>query len=214
MVNEEKYKEIVAELAGQDITLVAVSKLKPAEDIQKMYDLGQRDFGENYVQELMDKQVMLPDDIRWHAIGHLQSNKVKYIAPFVHLIQGVDSEKLLKEIDKQAAKNKRKINCLLQVHIAEEETKFGFNRGELLNMHMEDYKHVNLCGLMGMATFTDDKEKVKREFENLHSIFEQMKPSFACEKPVLSMGMSDDYRLAISCGSNMVRIGSLLFGRR
>ena len=213
MVNEEKYKEIISELKQSNTTLVAVSKLKPAEDIQKLYDLGQRDFGENYVQELMDKQVLLPEDIRWHAIGHLQTNKVKYIAPFVHLIQSVDSEKLLKEIDKQGAKNNRIINCLLQVHVAEEETKFGFDEKELNALNFEAYPNVKVCGLMGMATFTDNKQKVKSEFEKLHNLYKTLNIQHSTFN-VLSMGMSDDYKLAIECGSNMVRIGSLLFGRR
>jgi pyridoxal phosphate enzyme (YggS family) len=213
MVNEERYKEIIAELKQSNTTLVAVSKLKPAEDIQKLYDLGQRDFGENYVQELMDKQVVLPEDIRWHAIGHLQTNKVKYIAPFVHLIQSVDSEKILQEIDKQAAKNKRIINCLLQVHIADEETKFGFDEAELNELNFEKYPNVKICGLMGMATFTDDKQKVKSEFEKLHNLYKILHLKSEILN-TLSMGMSDDYKLAIECGSNMVRIGSLLFGRR
>ena len=213
MVNEEKYIEITSELKQTNTTLVAVSKLKPPEDIQKLYDLGQRDFGENYVQELMDKQVMLPEDIRWHAIGHLQTNKVKYIAPFVYLIQSVDSEKLLKEIDKQGAKNNRIINCLLQVHIADEETKFGFDEKELSSLNVEAYPNVKICGLMGMATFTDDKEKVRTEFEKLHTLYKTFNLQHSTFNH-LSMGMSDDYKLAIECGSNMVRIGSLLFGRR
>ena len=214
MVNEGAYKEILNFTKAANTTLVAVSKIKPAADIQKMYDLGQRDFGENYVQELVEKQTQLPADILWHFIGHLQSNKVKYLAPFVHLIQSVDSEKLLKEIDKQAAKNNRKINVLLQVHIAEEQTKFGFDKEELINLNVELFPNVNITGLMGMATFTDDKEKVKREFEllkNLHTQFEKEKN---IELTTLSMGMSDDYELAVNCGSNMIRIGSLLFGRR
>jgi PLP dependent protein len=214
MVNEEKYKEIKSFTEEKQTTLVAVSKLKPASDIEKMYALGQIDFGENYVQELVEKQNQLPANIHWHFIGHLQSNKVKYIAPFVHLIQSVDSEKLLKEIDKQAAKNNRTINVLLQVHIAEEETKFGFDETELMALDISLFKNVHIIGLMGMATFTDDKEKVKREFEHLQKIYS----AFAMQKTIplttLSMGMSDDYALAISCGSNMVRIGSLLFGRR
>jgi PLP dependent protein len=214
MVNEQAYNEINALTKDKHATLVAVSKLKPASDIEKMYLLGQRDFGENYVQELVEKQAQLPADINWHFIGHLQSNKVKYIAPFVHLVHSVDSEKLLKEIDKQAAKNNRIIHVLLQVHIAEEETKFGFNEAELMALDISLFKNVNITGLMGMATFTDDKEKVKREFEHLQKIYS----NFAVKKNItlttLSMGMSDDYALAISCGSNMVRIGSLLFGRR
>jgi PLP dependent protein len=214
MVNEQTYKEINSFTKEKNATLVAVSKLKPASDITQMYALGQRDFGENYVQELVEKQAQLPTDIVWHFIGHLQSNKVKYIAPFVHLIQSVDSEKLLKEIDKQAAKNNRTINVLLQVHIAEEATKFGFDETELMLLDISLFKNVNIIGLMGMATFTDDKEKVKREFEHLQKIY----TAFASQKNIvlttLSMGMSDDYKLAIDCGSNMVRVGSLLFGRR
>jgi PLP dependent protein len=214
MVNEEVYNEINAFTKDKQATLVAVSKLKPASDIEKMYALGQRDFGENYVQELVEKQAQLPADINWHFIGHLQSNKVKYIAPFVHLIHSVDSEKLLKEIDKQAAKNNRIIHVLLQVHIAEEETKFGFDEAELMALDISLFKNVHITGLMGMATFTENKEKVKREFEHLQKTY----TAFAVQKSIslttLSMGMSDDYALAISCGSNMVRIGSLLFGRR
>jgi PLP dependent protein len=214
MVNEQAYKEIDIFTKEKHTTFVAVSKLKPASDIAQMYALGQRDFGENYVQELVEKQAQLPADIRWHFIGHLQSNKVKYIAPFVHLIHSVDSEKLLKEIDKQAAKNNRSIPVLLQVHIAEEETKFGFDEAELMALDISLFKNVNITGLMGMATFTDDKEKVKREFVHLQKIYS----TFATQKNIilttLSMGMSDDYALAIDCGSNMVRIGSLLFGKR
>ncbi len=214
MVNELAYKEINSIVKAKQATLIAVSKLKPASDIAQMYALGQRDFGENYVQELVEKQAQLPANIHWHFIGHLQSNKVKYIAPFVHLIHSVDSEKLLKEIGKQAKKNNRIINVLLQVHIAEEETKFGFDEAELMALDITQYKNVHIIGLMGMATFTDDKEKVRREFEHLQKIY----TSFATQKnitlTILSMGMSDDYKLAIDCGSNMVRIGSLLFGRR
>lgn len=214
MVNEQIYKEINTALQEKNVTLVAVSKLKPVSDIHNLYNLGHRDFGENYVQELVEKQGQLPADIHWHFIGHLQSNKVKYIATFVHLIQSVDSEKLLKEIDKQAAKNNRTINVLLQVHIAEEETKFGFDETELMNLDIGLFKNVHIIGLMGMATFTDNKEKVKREFEHLHNIYSTLATEKNISLTTLSMGMSDDYALAISCGSNMVRIGSLLFGRR
>ncbi len=214
MIDTDAYKKITETLKPLQTLLVAVSKLKPVSDIQEMYALGQRDFGENYIQELAEKQALLPADIRWHAIGHLQTNKVKYIASFVQLIQSVDSEKLLKEIDKQAAKNNRKINCLLQVHIAEEETKFGFNEAELAELNFSAYPNVVFCGLMGMATFTDDKEKVKKEFLYLKNIFDKMKEKFSKDMPILSMGMSDDYLLAAACGSNMVRIGSLLFGKR
>lgn len=214
MVNESLYKDIVGFTKLKNSTLVAVSKIKPAADIQKMYDMGQRDFGENYVQELVEKQAQLPADILWHFIGHLQSNKVKYIAPFVHLIQSVDSEKLLKEIDKQAAKNNRKINVLLQMHVAEEQTKFGFDEQELMNLDVDLYPNVHITGLMGMATFTEDKEKVKREFEQLQSFYKKFEVAKKVELNTLSMGMSDDYELAVNCGSNMIRIGSLLFGKR
>ena len=214
MVNIEKYTSIKQQLAESSTTLVAVSKIKPASDITTMYELGQRDFGENYVQELVEKQAMLPQDIKWHFIGHLQSNKVKYIAPFVHLIQSVDSEKLLKEIDKQGAKNNRKINVLLQVHIAEEQTKFGFDEASLNALDLSSFNNVHIAGLMGMATFTDDKEKVKREFGVLKSAYTLFEKEKNISLNTLSMGMSDDYELAINCGSNMVRIGSLLFGKR
>ena len=214
MVNTEKYNAIKQQLAETNSTLVAVSKIKPAADIMQMFELGQRDFGENYVQELVEKQAQLPTDILWHFIGHLQSNKVKYIAPFVHLIQSVDSEKLLKEIDKHAAKNNRKINVLLQMHIAEEQTKFGFDKKELMNLDVNLYPNVHITGLMGMATFTEDKEKVKREFEQLQSFYKNFEEAKKVELNTLSMGMSDDYELAINCGSNMIRIGSLLFGKR
>ena len=221
MVNEEQFKELSGSLNKQGVTLVAVSKLKSVEDIQKLYELGQRDFGENYVQELMDKQAVLPADIRWHFIGHLQSNKVKYIASFIHLVQSVDSEKLLQEINKQAEKHQRKINCLLQVHIADEETKFGFDKDELNHLTRQSFNHITISGLMGMATFTDNKEKLRSEFNKLHSLYEAFKskdfPTFNLEPSTfnhLSMGMSDDYETAIECGSNMVRVGSLIFGRR
>lgn len=217
-VNTEKYKEIVAQLEEKKVTLVAVSKTKPNEDIQALYDLSQRDFGENYVQELVDKEASLPKDIRWHFIGHLQSNKVKYIAPFVHLIHGVDSLKLLKEINKQAAKCNRVIDCLLQVHIAQEETKFGMDEAEISETHLQigELTNVRVIGLMGMASFSDDLEKVRGEFQHLKNLFDQF-----CQWTIdheqwttLSMGMSGDYPLAIEEGSTMVRIGSLLFGAR
>ncbi len=217
-VNTEQYQRIQDELAAHNVTLVAVSKIKPASDIQALYDLGQRDFGENYVQELVEKQAQLPVDINWHFIGHLQRNKVKYIAPFVHLIHGVDSYNLLKEINKQAIKNHRVINCLLQVHIAQEETKFGLNEEELhaLLEKTEDLQQVHIKGLMGMASFSDDEKVVRKEFRMLKKLFDQLKeyrlPQLQAE--TLSMGMSGDYTMAIEEGSNMVRIGSLLFGRR
>ena len=214
MVNTEKYNAIKQQLAETNSTLVAVSKIKPAADILQMFELGQRDFGENYVQELVEKQAVLPDEINWHFIGHLQSNKVKYIAPFIHLIQSVDSEKLLKEIDKQAAKSNRKINILLQVHIAEEQTKFGFNDTELMALDVTAFPNVNIMGLMGMATFTDNKQIVKKEFDFLKKLSDHFSKEKDTVLSILSMGMSDDYELAINCGSNMIRIGSLLFGRR
>jgi hypothetical protein len=211
-VNIEKYKEILQELNGK-ATLVAVSKTKPVEDLQALYDEGQRDFGENYVQELVDKQAAMPKDIRWHFIGHLQSNKVKYIAPFVHLIHGVDSENLLAEINKQAIKNNRVIDCLLQVHIATEETKFGFDEAELENVQIRKYANVQIMGLMGMASFSNDMELVKNEFKKLKKLYDKL-PTQGINPSILSMGMSGDYRMAIEEGSNMVRIGSLLFGER
>ena len=209
-INIERYTALISELK-ENITLVAVSKTKPAEDIQALYNLGQRDFGENYVQELVDKQALLPKDIRWHFIGHLQSNKVKYIAPFVHLIHGVDSLNLLKEINKEGAKNNRVIDCLLQVFIAKEETKFGLNEAELKEVLKEapNFKNIQLKGLMGMASNSNDLNLVGNEFSTLHSLFAEN----ALFKN-LSMGMSGDYRLAIEKGSNMIRIGSMLFGER
>lgn len=217
-VNTDNYKKILTELQEKKVTLVAVSKTKPNEDIQELYDLGQRDFGENYVQELVDKQAALPKDIRWHFIGHLQSNKVKYIAPFVHLIHGVDSFKLLKEINRQAAKCGRVIDCLLQVHIAQEETKFGMDEAELeeVKANISGLTDLRICGLMGMASFSDDLEKVRGEFHYLKMLFDQFR-SWTIDPEqwtVLSMGMSGDYQMAIEEGSTLVRIGSLLFGAR
>jgi PLP dependent protein len=211
-INKEKYKEILAELNGK-ATLVAVSKTKSTEEIQAFYNEGQRDFGENYVQELVDKESILPKDIRWHFIGHLQSNKAKYIAPLVYLIHGVDSEGLLKEIDKQAKKNNRIIDCLLQIHIATEETKFGFDEEELLNLKIAQFENVKIKGLMGMASFSDDMNLVRSEFKKLKSLYGKLS-TFNFQLSTLSMGMSADYKIAIEEGSNMVRIGSLLFGER
>ena len=219
-VNVDVYTQINNELAKANVTLVAVSKTKPAEDIQALYNLGQRNFGENYVQELVDKQAQLPADIRWHFIGHLQSNKVKYIAPFVHLIHGIDSLKLLKEVNKQALKNNRIINCLLQVHIAREETKFGFDEQELLGIDAEELiqlSNVKVIGLMGMASFTEDMDNVRSEFKTLKTLFDKFSAKLSIiNQPLstLSMGMSSDYKVAIEEGSTMVRIGSLLFGAR
>ena len=221
-VNESKYREIVAELSAKVARLVAVSKIQSVTDIRKLYDLGQRDFGENYVQELVEKQALLPEDIRWHFIGHLQSNKVKYIAPFVHLIQGVDSLKLLIEINKQAKKLNKTIHCLLQIHIAQEETKFGLDEKELneiittLQKGSAGFTNIYVDGLMGMASFSDDLQKVRGEMKYLKLLFDKYKSlsSGNCRLSTLSMGMSGDYEMAIEEGSNMVRIGSLLFGAR
>lgn len=218
-INKEKYQEILLKLGGK-ATLVAVSKTKPAEDILELYKLGQRDFGENYVQELVEKQEQLPKDIRWHFIGHLQSNKVKYIAPFVHLIHGVDSFNLLKEINKQAAKHNRIIDCLLQVHISKEETKFGLDEKELHELtelqQLHELKNIRITGLMGMASFTEDNDLIIQEFEFLKKLFDaygQLQTT-NIKLQTLSMGMSADFQFALDAGSNMVRIGSMLFGSR
>ena len=212
-VQVENYNKINKELQSAQVSLIAVSKTKSDEDIMTLYDLGHRDFGENYVQELVEKESSLPKDIRWHFIGHLQSNKVKYLAPFVHLIHGVDSEKLVKEIDKQGKKLGKKIGCLLQMHIAQEETKFGFSEEELSQLNVSLYENVTVQGLMGMASFTKNETLVMQEFKNLHQVFEKMQAEDDAVQ-ILSMGMSADYPTAIQQGSNMVRIGSLLFGER
>jgi pyridoxal phosphate enzyme (YggS family) len=215
-VNKEAYEQLIADLGSHDVTLVAVSKTKPVEEIKELYDLGQRDFGENYVQELAEKQSQLPKDIRWHFIGHLQTNKVKQIASFVHLIQTVDSPKLLGEINKQAQKDTRVIDCLLQIHIAQEETKFGLDENELNELFdglMAKWLNVRICGFMGMASFTDDMNKVRNEFKYLKSLFNKFRTQDS-EPGTLSMGMSSDYPIAIEEGSTMVRIGSLIFGAR
>lgn len=221
-INTATYLRIRDELNAAGVTLVAVSKTKPVEDIQALYDLGHRDFGENYVQELVDKAGRLPADIRWHFIGHLQSNKVKYIAPFVHLVHGVDSIRLLQEINKQSRKNERRIDCLLQVHIAREETKFGFDESmvadALEQMHNDPaaWDHVRVCGLMGMASFTDNHDQVRNEFKELHRLFVKSRSTLSRNDTftILSMGMSGDYETAVQEGSTLVRIGSLLFGAR
>jgi pyridoxal phosphate enzyme (YggS family) len=219
-INEEAYTELMNELRDKNVTLVAVSKTKTAEDIFELYRLGQKDFGENYGQELLEKYLKLPPDINWHFIGHLQTNKVKNIVPSVHLIHSVDSYKLLSEINKQALKINHIINCLLQVHIAKEETKFGFDEkeldatiNELANASMQN---INVVGLMGMASFTNDMNKVRNEFKYLKAIFDKYKSSGFQHSNfhILSMGMSNDYKIAIEEGSNMIRIGSLLFGER
>lgn len=218
-VNTVAYKEIIDQFLLTDTTLVAVSKTKPNEDILALYELGQRDFGENYVQELVDKEATLPKDIRWHFIGHLQSNKVKYIAPFVHLIHGVDSLKLLREINKQAAKCNRVIPCLLQMYIAKEESKFGLDESELEEIveAAATLTNVSIQGFMGMASFTNNTEIIKSEFNHLRLLFQKHKTWIETQsgsEPILSMGMSGDYAIAIKEGSTMVRIGSMLFGAR
>jgi PLP dependent protein len=216
----DSYKQIAGELGTKKVPLVAVSKMKAVPEIRALYELGQRDFGENYVQELVEKQEQLPDDIRWHFIGHLQTNKVKQIVGFVQLIQAVDSLRLLEEINKQAAKSGRVIDCLLQVFIATEETKFGIDEAELDSL-IEGFpgkglSNVRIRGLMGMASMTDDEEMIRKQFRGLRKMFDRfaeldfLKPDF----DTLSMGMSADYKIAIEEGSTMVRIGSLLFGAR
>ena len=210
----------------EHVTLVAVSKTKPISDLMLAYEAGQRVFGENKIQEMTEKWEQMPKDIQWHMIGHIQSNKVKFMAPYVSLIHGVDSVKLLEEINKQALKNNRIIDCLLQIHIAEEETKFGLNEAELTELLQSDcfknLKNINIVGLMGMATFTSNQNQIKKEFQHLETIFDTFKiqngsaNSLTLESSfkVLSMGMSGDYQLAIECGSTMVRIGSSIFGGR
>jgi pyridoxal phosphate enzyme (YggS family) len=197
----------------ETVTLVAVSKTKPNTDILEAYSEGQRVFGENKVQELVKKQEELPKDIQWHMIGHLQRNKVKFIAPFVGLIHALSNLKLLREIDKRAAQNNRKIDCLLQVHIAKENTKFGFEIKEIKEVLLatSSFKNISIVGLMGMATFTDDNNQIKEEFESLKTVFDSIKNDTIT---ILSMGMSGDYPLAIEQGSTMVRVGSTIFGHR
>ncbi len=215
-INIKKYQEIISKLDGK-ASLVAVSKIRSVEDILELYNLGQRDFGENYVQELVSKYEQLPKDIRWHFIGHLQSNKVKYIAPFVHLIHGVDSFNLLKEINKQALKNNRIIDCLLQVHISKEETKFGLDEKELYQLfelpELHQLKNIHISGLMGMASFTEDNDLIIKEFSFLKSLFDKFNIQNSTFN-ILSMGMSADFQFALDAGSNMIRIGSMLFGAR
>ena len=204
------------------VTLVAVSKTKPVADLMEAYNAGQRIFGENKIQEMTDKWEVMPKDIEWHMIGHVQTNKVKYMAPYVSLIHGVDSLKLLQEINKQAAKNNRVIDCLLQVYIAEEESKFGLDEQELdeilneIQQNKENYKNIRIVGLMGMATFTENQNQIEKEFKHLKTIFDKYSKlnTENCQLNTLSMGMSGDYQLAISCGSTMVRIGSSIFGSR
>ncbi len=219
-MNIEKYDEIRASLPA-GVRLVAVSKFKPAEDISALYQHGQRVFGENHAQEMKAKHEILPQDIEWHFIGHLQTNKVKYIAPYVSLIHSIDSLDLLKEVNKHAVKNNRVIPCLLQFHIADEETKFGFTFEECAAMlnssEFQELKNVKIHGVMGMATFTDDQEQVRGEFRHLHQIFQDLKVQYFAQDPdfkEISMGMSEDYPIAIEEGSTFVRIGSAIFGPR
>lgn len=202
-----------------NVTLVAVSKTKPVSDLMEAYNAGQRIFGENKIQEMTEKWEKMPKDIEWHMIGHVQTNKVKYMAEYVNLVHGVDSLKLLQEINKQAQKHNRIINCLLQMHIAEEETKFGLDENELdeilkqIQNNKGEFENIKVIGLMGMATFTKNQVQIKKEFLHLKSIFEKIRTE-QYQIDTLSMGMSGDYQLAIECGSSMVRIGSSIFGKR
>lgn len=220
-MEHSKYDYLAKLAKEKDFTLIAVSKTQPKEKIMDLYRLGQRDFGENRVQELLEKQAELPSDIEWHLIGHLQTNKVKYIAPFVSLIHSVDSVKLAQEINKQAQKINRVIPVLLQVYIAQEETKFGFSPDELLEALeqgvFESLKNISIHGLMGMATNTENKEQVSKEFSSLKKLFELIKSKqyqYLINFNILSMGMSGDYEIALKEGSNMIRVGSLIFGER
>ena len=219
-MNSNMIKENLLQIKStlpENVTLVAVSKTKPIVDLQEAYDAGQRIFGENKIQEMVDKHAILPKDIQWHMIGHLQSNKVKYMASFVDLIHGVDKFKTLKEINKQAKKNDRVINCLLQVKIAKEETKFGFSFDEietiLVSKELTDLEHIKIVGFMGMATFTEDQQQLQEEFLSLKNLFDKLKTQNSSLK-ILSMGMSGDYPLAIANGSTMIRVGSSIFGNR
>lgn len=221
MINKENYKIVLDKAQAAQANLVAVSKTKPVEAIEELYDLGQRIFGENKVQELVEKQAKLPQDIDWHLIGTLQRNKVKYIAPFVSMIHSVDSLKLLKEINKQAAKSNRTIHCLLQFHIAQESTKFGLSIEEavalLTSPEYQAMQHIDIVGVMGMATFTNNEEQVRQEFRTLKGHFETLKGQFFANKASfkeVSMGMSGDYAIALEEGSTLIRVGSLLFGAR
>ncbi len=218
-----RYQQLTETLTAQGVQLIAVSKTKSVTEIQALYDLGQRDFGENYVQELVEKAPQLPEDIRWHFIGHLQKNKVKYIIPFVYLIHSVDSYELLAEIEKRAAKTSHIVQVLLELKVAEEETKHGLSENQLIRLldqwtaQEADFAHIRICGLMAMASFTDDKAQLAAEFSRAHTAFEHFRNTYFFAKPAfrqLSMGMSSDYELAVAHGSTMVRVGSLLFGAR
>lgn len=218
---KNKIIKVQESLKNFNAKLIAVSKTHPVSLVQEAYEAGHRDFGENKVQELLEKQPELPNDIQWHLIGHLQRNKAKFVVPFIHLIHSVDSEKLLKEINKQAQKIDREIQCLLQVHIAQEESKFGLSQENLkvlLNSEtLKNASHIQIKGLMGMATFTDNKEQVRKEFKNLKNLFDEIKETSLPENvhmEELSMGMSSDYQIALEEGSTMVRVGSAIFGER
>ncbi len=219
-MNSDMIKENLLQIKNklpENVTLVAVSKTKPIQDLQEAYDAGQRIFGENKIQEMAEKHDALPKDIKWHMIGHLQSNKVKYMASFVDLIHGVDKLKTLKEINKQAKKHEKVINCLLQVKIAKEDTKFGFSFDEVENLlaseEVAKLEHIKIVGFMGMATFTDDQNQLQEEFSSLKKVFDKLKSQHSSIK-TLSMGMSGDYQLAIENGSTMIRVGSSIFGQR
>lgn len=212
-------KTIISEIP-EHVTLVAVSKTKPISDLMEAYNAGQRVFGENKIQEMADKFEAMPKDIQWHMIGHVQTNKVKYMAPFVSLIHSVDSLKLLKEIDKQAKKYERTINCLIQIKIAEEDSKFGLSANDaktlILSPEVRQLRNINIVGIMGMATFTEDEAQLKTEFSKLKNAFDSFKDidTNNSDLKIISMGMSGDYTIAISCGSNMIRVGSNIFGER
>ncbi len=218
----DSYKQVADVARTKHAVLIAVSKTKPVEDLEALYNLGHRDFGENYVQELTEKQGRLPADIRWHFIGHLQTNKVKYIAPFVYMIHGVESYKLLREINKQGARNGRKIKCLLQLYVAKEETKFGLDEQEAYEMmqqvsNNDELEFVNVCGVMAMASFSHDEQLLRSEFQMVRKIFENLRERYFYHDDqfsVISMGMSSDFRIALAEGSNMIRVGSLIFGER
>jgi PLP dependent protein len=221
MITKEAYLKLVSELQSHHTDLVAVSKTHPPELVDELYQFGQRNFGENRALELRDKKPLLPADIRWHYIGHLQTNKIKYITPFVHLLHSVDSGHLLVEINREAKKLNRVIDCLLQMYIATEETKYGFSGDEVKQFLNSDafhqLEHIRIRGVMGMATYTDDQQLVAKEFRSLRHSFEELKSGYVAAPSnftIVSMGMTDDYRIAIEEGSTMVRIGSLLFGRR
>ena len=219
-MNQEVYKQIVETIPAH-VQLVAVSKLKPASEVMAAYELGQRHFGENWAQELKEKHEQLPKDIQWHFIGHLQTNKIKYIIPYVHLIHSIDSFRLLQEVNRLAARHERVVGCLLQFHIATEETKFGFSMEECLQMlqspEFSTLHNIEICGVMGMASLTDNTEQIHSEFRTLHSYFDRLKKDYFADSASfkeISMGMTDDYPIAIEEGSTMIRVGSAIFGAR